>query len=766
MAHLHYSFEASEMLVNVEGDDPLGLAADLETIQPSPLLLSPFLVPREDSNNIDLENLSGPGARTEYGYRSVGNLPLPGSGYDMTNEPWFPEHAVARSVPVQGYGASNHWPYYSRPSAVTVPTETRTLQSEHPGNPSWRNLNSNMAGSTASPNLSYTAPWSPSGFGQGRQAFEPSLTSSTGPTEVELPVSQQEFGEAGEDAGAGAGFDMVWMEGFADANPERPQHYQPPYDPTLPPLDDGFDERDAMSRRLHRLAARPHQCLGLQCWCFNGQPYACPLAPVALDDDILDPNKPVVVADRASSTKFEGTVPGSFPPTEGHYPKTAVPKRRYRTVSAPQSSSNVGRRRRSTNRKRGNSVSSTGGNAPLTAIGEETEAVSPRGWATPLEEEALHTEETIVSQTMQRTASGKARGRRTDKLAEEVRHKAARNRREKTVCTNCKAAKQSCDGHHPCERCRKNGKQCVLAEFQQYVSSSQCNSLFHRSIVHQDHIEMGYLPEMIDGAALLKVLGCLRSEYRLLVSTATSSSYLLDLGTCYDLLLRVEKPVYQLAHIFDQAKRRPVSLDWLNAVKDYEDPGLSVPDRFAKWCLLPCRNTYQLVPYRGTSSPKSLSMELLGSAATLNRIALRALELVTHDVLQKKCKDMLKTSCEIEAPGLVALVQELGKIACSLRLRHAWEQAFGDHGPLDAADVMAPTTRVANVARSYYDYYLRALKKRQREPTVGLNLSNQQNYTKVDDKLIFDPFPVPGSQGSFEDWLGYGLVVLQQAGIA
>ena len=177
---------------------------------------------------------------------------------------------------------------------------------------------------------------------------------------------------------------------------------------------------------------------------------------------------------------------------------------------------------------------------------------------------------------------------------------------------------------------------------------------------------------------------------------------------------------------------------------------------------MPCRNMYQLVAHGTSQSPQPLNIyhspDMTSFAATINRVVLRAIELVVHDSLQRQCNEVVKKTSSISRSALVALVPQLGKIVCSLRLRYAWGHLHGDHSILKASE---------NIARIYFDYYMRALKKSQiTADCIGPNSHGGSNHTSIDGKLILDPFPPPNSPGHFDEWLRDGYLILQQAGLA
>ena len=153
------------------------------------------------------------------------------------------------------------------------------------------------------------------------------------------------------------------------------------------------------------------------------------------------------IADRRSSSRHEGDVPGSYPPTAHHYPVQHPSGHhrlnddntfRPRSLTLPQnpltpSASRIGgMRRRSSNS--GSMLNSR--NKTLEAIDEDREARAS-------EENALVEGEvdTASAQPMVRTGSG--RPRRDGPLPEDVRRQTGERRKDKRICIPCKATRIS-----------------------------------------------------------------------------------------------------------------------------------------------------------------------------------------------------------------------------------------------------------------------------------------------------------------------------------
>ena len=153
------------------------------------------------------------------------------------------------------------------------------------------------------------------------------------------------------------------------------------------------------------------------------------------------------IADRRSSSRHEGDVPGSYPPTAHHYPVQHSSghhrlkddtRSRPRSLTLPQiplnaSASRIGgARRRSSNT--GSNLNSR--NKTLEAIDEDLEA-RESGETALVEGEGDETS----AQPMVRSGSG--RPRRDGPLPEDVRRQTGERRRDKKICIPCKATRIS-----------------------------------------------------------------------------------------------------------------------------------------------------------------------------------------------------------------------------------------------------------------------------------------------------------------------------------
>lgn len=152
------------------------------------------------------------------------------------------------------------------------------------------------------------------------------------------------------------------------------------------------------------------------------------------------------IADRRSSSRHEGDVPGSYPPTAHHYPVQHASghhrlkddtRLRPRSLTLPQNPFASASRIGGTRRRSSNSGSIlTSRNKTLEAIDEDREARAS-------DEIALVEGEgdTASAQPMVRTGSG--RPRRDGPLPEDVRRQTGERRKDKKICIPCKATRIS-----------------------------------------------------------------------------------------------------------------------------------------------------------------------------------------------------------------------------------------------------------------------------------------------------------------------------------
>lgn len=151
------------------------------------------------------------------------------------------------------------------------------------------------------------------------------------------------------------------------------------------------------------------------------------------------------IADRRSSSRHEGDIPGSYPPTAHHYPlqHSSVDHRltddasfRPRSLTLPEnplaaSASRVsGRRRRSSNS--GSIINSR--SKTLEAIDEDLEARAS-------DENALVEGEGDAASAQPIVRTGSGRPRRDGPLPEDVRRQTGERRKEKKICIPCKVTK-------------------------------------------------------------------------------------------------------------------------------------------------------------------------------------------------------------------------------------------------------------------------------------------------------------------------------------
>ena len=157
----------------------------------------------------------------------------------------------------------------------------------------------------------------------------------------------------------------------------------------------------------------------------------------------------------------------------------------------------------------------------------------------------------------------------------------------------------------------------------------------------------------------------------------------------------------------------------------------------------------------------------LESVMVINRIILRAIEKVAHEVLQKQCKNLLQTSSKVQEPEFTTFIRVFGKLANSLRLRIAWCDMHERSSTKSAKTVAGKADELKRVTRIIYFWYLTAMKKRQKD--LGLSSRVEQNHLIVGGTFVPDPLPDVDSDESdenFEAWLSHGHEVLSNAGLA
>ena len=157
----------------------------------------------------------------------------------------------------------------------------------------------------------------------------------------------------------------------------------------------------------------------------------------------------------------------------------------------------------------------------------------------------------------------------------------------------------------------------------------------------------------------------------------------------------------------------------------------------------------------------------LFAAFSLSRLVLHARELVTNSTVQKQCTKLVPIKLKLEDHGpFTQLVQDVGKLACRMRLYHAlWFVSYPQSTPASSSDEVAryEILRLCTVTRIIYWWYLYALKKRNRD--IGGDFDDTRNVLCVFGRDIIDPFPESTSVDGFNTWLADGKRVVEQAGL-
>ena len=158
----------------------------------------------------------------------------------------------------------------------------------------------------------------------------------------------------------------------------------------------------------------------------------------------------------------------------------------------------------------------------------------------------------------------------------------------------------------------------------------------------------------------------------------------------------------------------------------------------------------------------------LRAAASLSRIILRAHELLTHRAMQRACMKLVPGTLKLEDhDGLVCLVEQLGKLACTMRLRHAFCMISHrqDEYRVDTQDQLrCDIERLQTVAKIIYFWYHYALRKRNKD--VDRRFHDAPNTLHANGTTVKDPFPGSVTNEGFEAWLADGERILEQTGLA
>ena len=293
---------------------------------------------------------------------------------------------------------------------------------------------------------------------------------------------------------------------------------------------------------------------------------------------------------------------------------------------------------------------------------------------------------------------------------------------------------------------------------------------------------------LINRPDLLLGLRRYQTTHNIQVTPMSQSSYVIGLEACINLLQNMRVRVFSLEQLFAQDKLGGSPSEWIETLRGFDQcmteavssavsawpTGFSKDLQFlqecmTKWANMPSAAVYSLIPLDNGGDPLTLNIcqhrDVLTDAVSINRIILRAVEIVAHEKLQGLCKHILQSSPKIQEPEMVSLARDLGEAACSLRLRIAWSEI---HELLSAPapgqmTQTQPMETMRKIARILYFWYLNALKKR--EKYVEMNFDGDEHFLNVHGLHISDPLPtVDGeSDNGFDTWLRAGRTVLSRA---
>ena len=186
-------------------------------------------------------------------------------------------------------------------------------------------------------------------------------------------------------------------------------------------------------------------------------------------------------------------------------------------------------------------------------------------------------------------------------------------------------------------------------------------------------------------------------------------------------------------------------------------------ERLSSCMLMPGMADFELVPCQTASLPRWAHEDFHTFAANLNRIPLRAIEILGHNTLQKACNSLFQTSPKMDALKMAELGRDLGKVVCSQRLRQAWSSLHDHPLSYEQQRSAAHLECLTHVTRSLYFWYIRVQKKIDRK--VDLLHNSEQNYFEINGRRVADPLPVIESEEQYQAWCRHGQAVLFAAGL-
>ena len=613
---------------------------------------------------------------------------------------------------------------------------------------------------------------------------------------------QQQDDDATTNMDGQAGIDLDVMEGIESGNPEL-NNVQTTPDPS------GYPWGGSIGTRLDFLSQPQDACA------FAGGGFSVPTnaeqrklkssySQSLGQDRVFSHWRLDTVSCGFKSDKHEPGLAESFPSTQHKWPPLTkdIQDKQQESPTRPRATSNRSKRQavrspkllpsptRSTyssgakmRRRRSTASSIRAESAKLAPISEQWENMA--NLASPSVGEKLE------DQQLQRNRS---RAKRNGPLSEDKKSKAGDMRRNRSTCLECKIHKIACDGTIPCKQCTKSrdGRFCLNPHWQPYVEEASCDHSFHLAIsplnLASRHANPLYLSPTFDVPSLMQFLYTFQSTYNLLVTHVTNASYVIRLRSCLPLLSAIDRP-FKLKDLFkvDGVGASPSA--WLTVLEDFDQErtdavsnqskifnpltkyGLIILQQRLMYCgIMPSKATYQLVPLDDQLGPLDVVEDrFLLAAAALSRIMLRATEISAHQALQKSCHNLIpNTLREDQWDEAVALVRDLGGVACMMRLRSAFcdqdmlRQIYEDVPPKGSPN---SKDRLRLVTRILYFWYGAACRRRNKDFKVSFG--NERNFLRLNDgRAILDPLPDSNCLQGFEDWLSYGQTVLTQTGFA
>lgn len=190
---------------------------------------------------------------------------------------------------------------------------------------------------------------------------------------------------------------------------------------------------------------------------------------------------------------------------------------------------------------------------------------------------------------------------------------------------------------------------------------------------------------------------------------------------------------------------------------------IDIQERLLSSMLMPGMADFELVPCQTVKPPRWAHEDFHMFAANLNRIPLRAFEILGHNALQKACNSLFQTSPKMDATKMAELARDLGKVVCSQRLRQAWSSLHETRLSYEQQRSTAHLERLTHVTRSLYFWYIRVQRKIDRK--LDLLHNSEQNYFEINGRRVADPLPVIESEEQYQAWCRHGQAVLFAAGL-